>query len=134
MTARKITKGLSVTALMVVTFASAHAQNLGVCSRTLADAELGAPVCAGNAAYCERFAFNCQIAGGQVLNLSEPYQCRSACYVCQGTPDPVIDLFSGNIAHTWLTCQDDDNEDSPEPSSPAPPEPNIVEEEEIEPQ
>ncbi len=96
-------------ASLFVVVGSVQAQSTHACVRPLTDREASAPICAGNAEYCEQFAYNCQRAGGQVLNLSRPYQCNSACFVCQGSTDRSIDLFAGNLAGTWLTCHDDDN-------------------------
>lgn len=75
-------------------------------------------VCQGSAYYCDQFAYNCTLSHGRFINF-QPHSQRFVTYGCELPEHVSVDLFTGNLASTWLVPIGNDNNDDDSGSDPS---------------
>lgn len=74
-------------------------------------------VCEGSAYYCDQFAYNCTLNNGRFINF-RPHNQRIVAYGCELPENVSADLFTSNVANTWIVPiggenNNDDSGDEP---------------------
>lgn len=75
-------------------------------------------VCEGSAYYCDQFAYNCTLNHGRFINF-QPHNQRFVTYGCELPEHVSVDLFTGNLASTWLVPIGSDNNDDDSGNDPS---------------